>query len=67
MSLTQPKCNISCCRHTFEDAVALAEQGFDGVELAIADPLDIDVDKLTQMLESYGLKVPALGTGVAYK
>lgn len=51
-----------------EDAVALAaDVGFDGVELAIADPLDIDVDKLTQMLESYGLEVPALGTGVAYK
>ncbi|NLA07832.1 MAG: sugar phosphate isomerase/epimerase [Firmicutes bacterium] len=51
-----------------KEAVNLAADiGFTGVELAIADPSDIDVAQVTQLLESYELKVPALGTGAAYK
>lgn len=51
-----------------EEAVILASDiGFNGVELAIADPRDIDVAQVTQLLESHELEVPALGTGAAYK
>jgi len=63
-----PKATPLAADIPLEDAVALAGSvGFDGVELAIADPQDVDVANLTKMLESYGLKVPALGTGAAYK
>ena len=63
-----PKATPLAADIPLEDAVALAKDaGFDGVELAIADPRDVDVANLTRMLESYGLEVPALGTGAAYK
>ncbi|MEW6228225.1 MAG: sugar phosphate isomerase/epimerase family protein [Bacillota bacterium] len=49
------------------DAMALAASvGFDGVELAIANPLDVDLAGLKKMLATCGLDVPALGTGAAY-
>lgn len=49
------------------DAIALAASvGFDGVELAIANPLDVDLAGLENTLATYGLDVPALGTGAAY-
>ena len=63
-----PKATPLAADMPLQDAIALASDiGFDGVELAIADPLDIDVANLTQMLKSYRLEVPALGTGAAYK
>ena len=63
-----PKATPLAADIPLEDAVALAgDAGFDGVELAIADPKDVDVASLTKMLESYELEVPALGTGAAYK
>ena len=44
----------------------MATLGFDGVELAIRDPSDIDISELMNSLKRSGLKVPALGTGQAY-
>jgi sugar phosphate isomerase/epimerase len=53
-----PKATPLAADIPLEDAVALAKDaGFDGVELAIADPRDVDVANLTRMLESYGLEV----------
>jgi len=63
-----PKATPLAADISLEDAVRLAKDaGFDGVELAIADPLDLDVPNLTKLLETYDLRVPALGTGAAYK
>ena len=63
-----PKATPLAADIPLKDAVALAgDAGFDGVELAIADPRDVDVANLTKMLDEYGLEVPTLGTGAAYK
>ena len=44
----------------------MATLGFDGVELAIRNPSDIDISELKSGIELSGLKVPAIGTGQAY-
>jgi len=44
----------------------VAELGFDGVELAIRDPLLIDKKKILKELKKYRLMVPAIGTGQAW-
>ena len=40
--------------------------GFDGVELAVRDPDQLDFDFLASILKEHNLPVPALGTGQAY-
>ncbi len=51
----------------FDRALAfLSEAGFTGVELAIADPRDVDADALLEQVKSYGLAVTTLSTGQAY-
>ncbi len=44
----------------------LAGLGFDGVELAIRDPSEVDVDRIAALAAELGLAVPAIGTGQAY-
>lgn len=44
----------------------VAELGFDGVELAVRNPKDLDVIQLKEILTRTGLKVSAIGTGQAY-
>ncbi len=39
--------------------------GFDGVELAVRNPEETDLDALLGCLEAEGLSVPAIGTGQA--
>lgn len=51
----------------FESNVAkIAGWGYDGVELAIRDPKQVDGDQLTSVLAAHGLRVPAIGTGQAW-
>jgi len=40
--------------------------GYDGVELAIRDPSLLGWNQLEEWIRTYGLKVPAIGTGQAY-
>jgi 5-keto-L-gluconate epimerase len=40
-----------------------AEIGYDGVELALKNPANIDMTALSQQLDSYTLEVPVIGTG----
>ena len=40
--------------------------GFDGVELAVRDPGQLDFDFLASILKGHNLPVPAIGTGQAY-
>lgn len=49
-----------------ETIPALADLGFDGVEIAIRDPGRVDVEGLAAAVERFGLAVPAIGTGQAY-
>jgi sugar phosphate isomerase/epimerase len=44
----------------------IASFGYDGVELAIRDPRQVDADALAELLSGRGLVVPAIGTGQAW-
>ena len=44
----------------------IAQMGYDGVELAIRDPQQVDLDALVQLTRALGLRVPAIGTGQAW-
>jgi sugar phosphate isomerase/epimerase len=44
----------------------IAALGYDGAELAIRDPLQMDFPALLALLDRYGLAVPAIGTGQAW-
>ena len=51
----------------FEENVRrIADQGFDGVELAVRDPNLLDTAAVMEALEKQGLCVPAIGTGQAF-
>ncbi len=49
-----------------ENVAKMAGWGYNGVELAVRDPTLVEVDELGQVLSSYGLEVPAIGTGQAW-
>ena len=44
----------------------ISGMGFDGVELAVRNPKETDLDALLGCLEAEGLSVPAIGTGQAW-
>ncbi len=44
----------------------IAALGYDGAELAIRAPAEMDYPALTAILDRYGLAVPAIGTGQAW-
>ncbi len=44
----------------------LAALGYDGVELAIRDPSQVEIDRFAAPAADLGLAVPAIGTGQAY-
>ena len=51
----------------FAQGVAKArELGYDGVELHIADPADVDLPALEQALAENSMRLTAIGTGRAY-
>src|SRR3989442_1333925 len=43
-----------------------ADLGFDGVELAVRDPAEVDAEAVLRTVRDAGLVVPAIGTGQAY-
>jgi sugar phosphate isomerase/epimerase len=43
-----------------------AALGYDGVELAVREPDQLDADLILRLLDKYGLEVPAIGTGQAF-
>jgi len=68
---------VLSCQSTQFSAVALqgdfkknlayiSQLGYQGVELAIRNPAQIDYPALYQMLERFSLNVPAIGTGQAW-
>ena len=44
----------------------LAQLGFDGVELGVRNPAEVDIDLIKRVTKECGLKVCAIGTGQAY-
>lgn len=53
-------------REGWTDLDRVAAMGFDGVELAIRDPADVDGRALVERCTALSLPVPALGTGQAF-
>jgi len=49
-----------------ENLHKIKKLGFDGVELAIRNPADLDLKHIQKMLRDTGLKLPAIGTGQAF-
>jgi sugar phosphate isomerase/epimerase len=49
-----------------ENVAKIKALGYDGVELAVRDPGQLDFDFLTSILKEHNLPVPAVGTGQAY-
>ncbi len=49
-----------------ENIAKIKKLGFDGVELAIRDPKQLDLPFLRSVLQEHRLPVPAIGTGQAY-
>lgn len=65
---TQPT-SFSAVGHSRDLDAALksiASTGYDGVELAVRNPKDIDLPALRKLLKKHGLEVPAIGTGQAF-
>lgn len=44
----------------------LKDLRYDGVELAVADPSEIEQQRVFRLIYDHGLEVPAIGTGQAY-
>ena len=44
----------------------MGQVGFDGIELAIKDPLKVNMTDLEEVLSQTGLRIAAIGTGQAY-
>ena len=65
---TQPaQFNAVAFKGDLEANVAkIAAWGYDGVELAIRDPALVDGEALQALVQRYGLRVPAIGTGQAW-
>lgn len=49
-----------------ENMKKIASLGYNGVELAIRDPQIIDLEEIDQLVQKFGLGVPAVGTGQAW-
>ncbi len=43
-----------------------ADLGFDGIELALADPKEVDVKMLKDLLNNFRLEIPVISTGRVY-
>jgi 5-keto-L-gluconate epimerase len=67
LSTHQAQFEAVALKGDFEANVAkIAAWGYDGVELAVRDPVLVDVDELARVVNRYGLAVPAIGTGQAW-
>lgn len=55
-----------CLRDFYFKVKYLAELGYDGVELAVRDPKKINVKKVKEIIDNFGMKVPTISTGEAY-
>jgi len=49
-----------------ENIKHIKELGYDGVELAVRNPNELDVGHIKSILNTYDLSVPAIGTGQAF-
>jgi sugar phosphate isomerase/epimerase len=66
-SLDETTNNLEAILRRFSSLCALLKPlNYDGIELSLLEPEKIKVEKLLEIMESYQMKVPALGTGSTY-
>ncbi|MGQ9630873.1 MAG: 5-keto-L-gluconate epimerase [bacterium] len=69
IAISTPKALFSALAFREDFAVSIkkvADLGYDGVEISIRNPKEIDVDGVKRLVREHGLAVPAIGTGQAY-
>ncbi len=67
VSLSSTRFSALALKKELEESFGLLRRlGFEGAELAIRNPEEIDKKQVLSLLERYQLLVPALGTGQAY-
>ncbi len=54
-------------RGSFVDTISQAREiGYDGVELHIADPAEVDADRIERACGVHRISIPSIGTGLAF-
>ena len=67
VSTSSTKFSALAFKEDFEKSVKkVADLGFDGVELAVRDPKNLEVEKIINLVKECNLEVPAIGTGQAW-
>lgn len=67
VSLQKTKFGAIAFEESFTSIISkLRELGYQGVELAVRNPRDIKGEEIEEMVKSYQLVVPAIGTGQAF-
>jgi len=66
MSENRPKVVITDCDHPSVEIEKIASLGFDGAELHVGNPKDLNVENVIKTIKENNLEVPTIGTGQAY-
>src|SRR3989442_13506672 len=67
VSLEETGFDAVAMRGSWREALrTAADLGYDGVELAVRDPSEVDAEAVLRTVRDAGLAVPAIGTGQAY-
>src|SRR2546428_12930722 len=67
VAVEEPGFDAVAMRGSWREALrTAADLGYDGVELAVRDPSEVDAEAVLRTVRDAGLAVPAIGTGQAY-
>jgi len=67
VSIQPTKFSALAFKEDFEKSIKkVADLGFDGAELAVRNPKDLEVEDVINIIKENNLEVPAIGTGQAY-
>src|SRR5437773_9753340 len=67
VSLEETGFDAVAMRGSWREALrTAADLGYDGVELAVRDPSEVDAEAVLRTVRDAGLAVPAIGTGQAF-
>jgi sugar phosphate isomerase/epimerase len=67
ISIDETAFDAVAVRGSWQDGIRMAaELGYDGVELAVRDPRELDTKAIARTLRDARLHLPAIGTGQAY-
>jgi len=67
VSTSSTKFSALAFKENLKDSIKkVADLGFDGAELAVRNPKNVDLENVISLLKENHLEVPAIGTGQAY-